>query len=198
MQVKPQIVIPLKCFFVSFFYFLLVNVPYDVENTKVTLIDANHCPGAVIFIFEVFKLEDPVEDNLNDVSPVSNIDFSSIVAAYSSDSEVNIHSLYNNNKLLIHPLPNPYPLPSRAYFFNSQITPFSFSSSQMIKSPPDISSSLLGDEMFNNNNITQSHKISPSSISRIVIHTGDFRFSPTVFEDLCGVIGDRQIDGICE
>ena len=42
-------------FFVSYL-FLEVNTPCYIQNARVTLIDANHCPGAAIFLFEIFDI----------------------------------------------------------------------------------------------------------------------------------------------
>ncbi|KAK2963146.1 hypothetical protein BLNAU_1679 [Blattamonas nauphoetae] len=179
MKVRPDAVVALP-----------MNTPCYIENTRLTLIDANHCPGAAIFIFEIFDLDVPPEykyqknDSFSDdsvqetgesnTSPPSSsqndsTDFSSFVAAFGSSQ----------------PKVNHDPLPAR------QTTRFT-RGTQPVVIMPEPFFTLEPPPFYFSANSDGKQTMPP--VARIIVHTGDFRYTPRIGQELRTICGDRGID----
>ncbi|KAA6368441.1 MAG: hypothetical protein EZS28_036031 [Streblomastix strix] len=184
---------------------LPMNTPCYIDNFKVTLIDANHCPGAAIFIFEVFdipksaysqkeeesasdqfkQLNDQTLPNLNEVQSLlphlngsenepqmSSVDqFVALISAFSATSNSGQTSINNTNQSSQTnqraQTNKVYPEPQ--YPVNEQH--FSLQPPLFLKTdnlPP----------------------------SRLIVHTGDFRYANWMKNTIHDLIGVRQIDGL--
>ena len=167
-----------------------MNIPVYVENARVTFIDANHCPGAAIILFEVF--------NFHPLSPVNlSSDHPTLSQAHFPcqwPSNPPYYSTTPHPSLLQHMAVNhsqPAQVKKQNTFGDDDIE----NDEESVPGQQD-----LHRHRFPDNTSTHFQESSSSTVQelipdRIILHTGDCRVCPTMLSTLDRFLKGYLVDG---